>query len=231
MLSFFKTKTGYTSAEDGNFENVLKLGEDENRPRSGYVIIKSNFASAILFFILFLAFNISTWILFFNARHMSQSSQQSVTQVASQRPTWVCQRPANRREWRTLSDPEKLRYVTAVKCLSNKPSKLRNNGSLYDDYPWLHMHLTGTDIGIGQWTGQASKMRLYGIPLLVSAGTARGLSLWAKDDVLLPVLSPILKSCSLIVACSHIVFRGASLQIRSLKSLESWFGRRTSTSS
>ena len=41
-----------------------------------------------------------------------------------------------------LSHPEQLDYVTAVKCLATKPSKLRNNGSLYDDFPWVHKQLS-----------------------------------------------------------------------------------------
>ena len=49
-----------------------------------------------------------------------------------------CIRPSIRREWRTLDRSDKEEYITAVQCLATKPSKLRENGTLYDDFPWVH---------------------------------------------------------------------------------------------
>jgi hypothetical protein len=53
-----------------------------------------------------------------------------------------CQDPAIRREWRSLSKAEKNNYVDAVQCLANKPSRLRSNGTLYDDFPWVHRKIS-----------------------------------------------------------------------------------------
>ena len=41
-----------------------------------------------------------------------------------------------------LTTPERQDYVTSVRCLANKPSKLRNNGTLADDFAWIHKYLT-----------------------------------------------------------------------------------------
>ncbi|PYI34945.1 Di-copper centre-containing protein [Aspergillus indologenus CBS 114.80] len=53
-------------------------------------------------------------------------------------PNKLCQYPSVRREWRSLSTGEQQAYITAVKCLMDRPSKLRTNGTLYDDFPWIH---------------------------------------------------------------------------------------------
>jgi hypothetical protein len=43
-----------------------------------------------------------------------------------------------RKEWRTLSSNEKQSYISAVQCLSRKPSKLSTNTTLYDDFGYVH---------------------------------------------------------------------------------------------
>ena len=49
-----------------------------------------------------------------------------------------CTTPAVRREWRDLSKDEKADYIKAVKCLSSIPSRLGLNGSLHDDFAYIH---------------------------------------------------------------------------------------------
>ena len=134
MLSFSKSKAGFHTVGDDDYEEELKLG-GVSRSRSSNVAIKIGPCSVLLLTILFLSSIVSTWILIFNARLPSQHDP-----VAPNGPSWVCQRPTTRREWRTLSEPEQLDYVMAVKCLATRPSKLRNNGTLYDDFPWVHKH-------------------------------------------------------------------------------------------
>ncbi|KAK0731025.1 hypothetical protein B0H67DRAFT_639457 [Lasiosphaeris hirsuta] len=56
-------------------------------------------------------------------------------------------KPLKRREWRTLSTPEKKDYLTAVKCILAKPSKtptFNNTGviSRYDDLVYTHIQQT-----------------------------------------------------------------------------------------
>ncbi|KAF7861798.1 hypothetical protein EAF04_007681 [Stromatinia cepivora] len=75
----------------------------------------------------------STWAVFFSAR--SFLSSKSTNDFG---PQWQCANPSTRQEWRTLSDAEKTEYIAAVQCLTTKPSKVRNNGTLYDDFPWVH---------------------------------------------------------------------------------------------
>lgn len=51
-----------------------------------------------------------------------------------------CQNPTVRQEWRSLSTQEKDAYLDAVSCLKTKPSRLGLNHTLYDDFPWVHIH-------------------------------------------------------------------------------------------
>ena len=140
MFSFLQAKSGYTTVRDGTYDEELKLGGD-SWSRSGNVTIKTSLCSMLLLTILFLSSIFSTLLLFFDARH---SSQHDMMPFASNGPSWTCHRPVARREWRTLGEPEKLEYLAAVKCLATKPSKLRNNGTLYDDFPWVHKYLTSS---------------------------------------------------------------------------------------
>lgn len=52
-----------------------------------------------------------------------------------------CTNPPTRREWRSLSTSEKDKYISAVRCLLSQPSKLRADGSLYNDFPYLHSQI------------------------------------------------------------------------------------------
>ena len=52
--------------------------------------------------------------------------------------TTHCEVPRVRREWRTLSNSQKLDYINAIKCLQQRPSELDVGGSLYDDFPYMH---------------------------------------------------------------------------------------------
>ena len=46
-----------------------------------------------------------------------------------------------RREWRSFTSDEKMEYVAAVKCLATIPSSIGLNGTLYDDFSWLHRNI------------------------------------------------------------------------------------------
>jgi hypothetical protein len=48
---------------------------------------------------------------------------------------------ALRREWRTLSQPEKDHYISSVKCLTTIPSKMKSDWTSYEDFPWIHSHV------------------------------------------------------------------------------------------
>lgn len=52
----------------------------------------------------------------------------------------VCMDPPLRREWRSLDRKAKHDYIEAVKCLKTVPSLVGENQTLYDDFPWVHMH-------------------------------------------------------------------------------------------
>lgn len=140
MFSFLKTKSGYTAVRDDTYDEEVKLGE-ESWPPLDNVTIKISFWSKVLLTIFLLSSIATTLILFFDAR---RPSQYDVTIVASNEPLWTCPEPITRREWRELSGPEKSEYLAAVKCLATRPSKLHDNGTLYDDFPWVHKYLTSS---------------------------------------------------------------------------------------
>lgn len=52
--------------------------------------------------------------------------------------TTTCLNPTTRREWRTLTIPQRHAYITAVQCLKTHPSRIGENHTLYDDFPWIH---------------------------------------------------------------------------------------------
>ena len=50
-----------------------------------------------------------------------------------------CTHPVVRKEWRTLSTPEKHNYIDAVLCLATKPSEIGLGTTRYDDFAYSHM--------------------------------------------------------------------------------------------
>ncbi|KAI3396132.1 hypothetical protein diail_463 [Diaporthe ilicicola] len=53
----------------------------------------------------------------------------------------TCTNPDKRREWRSLSTTEQEEYISAVKCLATKPSRLNLTTTLYDDFSYVHNEL------------------------------------------------------------------------------------------
>ena len=64
---------------------------------------------------------------------------------ASSTKSAKCSSPTIRKEWRSLSALEKESYLTAVKCLTTKQSKLSKvkGDTLYNDFPYLHTTIGG----------------------------------------------------------------------------------------
>ena len=55
----------------------------------------------------------------------------------------VCRAPSLRVEWRSLNKAARKAYIDAVQCLCSTPSMLSlpRSQSLYDDFPYVHMHV------------------------------------------------------------------------------------------
>jgi hypothetical protein len=66
-----------------------------------------------------------------------------VTTFPASRANQECQRPAFRREWRTLNDHEKRDYIRAVQCLRDVPSRVGTKYSLYEDFAYVHAQGSG----------------------------------------------------------------------------------------
>ena len=63
------------------------------------------------------------------------------TRHSLESPLPTCNSPSTRLEWRSLHDTEKHDYIQAVQCLRSIPSILSLPQSLYDDFPYVHMHV------------------------------------------------------------------------------------------
>ncbi|KAI0432184.1 hypothetical protein F5Y09DRAFT_329878 [Xylaria sp. FL1042] len=80
----------------------------------------------------------------------------TTTPSATPTPSFVraCTDISFRHEWRTLNRKEKANYVAAVSCLARTPSVLRENGTIYDDFPYVHnqfAHLTHGKAAFLSW--------------------------------------------------------------------------------
>ncbi|OKL58516.1 hypothetical protein UA08_06306 [Talaromyces atroroseus] len=54
-----------------------------------------------------------------------------------------CQTPTVRLEWRSLSLEARENYITAIQCLSKRPSRLGLNTTRYDDFVYSHLNVSG----------------------------------------------------------------------------------------
>ena len=141
MFSALKSKAHYAALENGEFDPKLKPYGPEG-PHEQHVFIRAGRYSIAVVLCLLCTSIVSTWILLFgNVFQLYHNNAVVLVESSSLSSLlWDCQQPSIRREWRTLSEAERLAYVNAVACLATKPSKLRNNGTFYDDFPWVHKH-------------------------------------------------------------------------------------------
>ena len=76
------------------------------------------------------------------------------------RPKLTCSEPITRREWRSLSQHEKLEYIAAVQCLSTLPSSLGLNQTLHHDFPYIHS-LFGNYCKFGRHPSEWSRLTKF----------------------------------------------------------------------
>ena len=136
MLSYLTPRFTYAAVDDDEYVDEPKHGPT-TFPRSSNVLITTNLLSVLIVTVLFLSSIVSSWVAFFKL-NASPPQQQSTTVLTQSSVS--CQEPPIRREWRTLTLVEKNDYIRAVRCLASKPSTLGINGTLYDDFPWVHKH-------------------------------------------------------------------------------------------
>lgn len=77
----------------------------------------------------------------YDQRSMDGSASASTSldnEAADKATAGNCTEPYFRREWRSLSDKDKKAYLDAVKCFVDSPSSMGKNGTLYDDFSWVH---------------------------------------------------------------------------------------------
>lgn len=136
---FFSKKQSYIvlgSHEDEEIKVGYSPGSQEKHTT---VEINRNGVLSVVFLLVLSI--VSIWALFIqNIIHWSAVTTPSVTYSST------CVSPPIRREWRTLSPSAKDQYIDAVQCLTTKPSRVRNNGSLYDDFPFVHQQTAPSGI-------------------------------------------------------------------------------------
>jgi len=122
-----------------SYDTLESFDNDQDEPKVAFrqpttMAINISLFPALLLALLLCISTASTWILFF------QKSGQVVKTTSSHTAQWDCVNPATRQEWRTLTPSDKNTYINAVKCLQTKPSRVGTNGTLYDDFSWVHKH-------------------------------------------------------------------------------------------
>ena len=127
MFFSLRSKPRYSSLEDADYTDELKV-----RGSTATHVTVGISSCGILSFIALLLLSGASVSSFFLGRHTAPSPG-GIDSVRT-----LCTQPTIRKEWRTLSKTQKSAYISAVQCLSTKPSKLRENGTLYDDFPWVH---------------------------------------------------------------------------------------------
>lgn len=85
-----------------------------------------------------------------------------ITMEAAATTRTNCSNVVYRQEWRTLSKFQKEAYISAVNCLAKTPSVLGMNGTLYDDFPWVHNQFAHGS----RWTISSSSTDVFNINLL-----------------------------------------------------------------
>ncbi|KAJ6551281.1 hypothetical protein B0H19DRAFT_1263951 [Mycena capillaripes] len=94
----------------------------------------------------------------------------------------ICARPALRREWRVLSNIQKLDYITAVQCLQRLPSitsNLRGARTRFDDFQAIHVVLSEEVHLVGQFLPWHRRLlNLFEIALREECGFQGALPYW-----------------------------------------------------
>ncbi|KAK4164428.1 tyrosinase [Cladorrhinum sp. PSN259] len=67
-----------------------------------------------------------------------QPALSSATETTNKK---TCTNLVHRQEWRSLSQGTKKSYLDAVNCLAHTPSVLGHLGTVYDDFPWVHLQM------------------------------------------------------------------------------------------
>ncbi|TGO44322.1 hypothetical protein BOTNAR_0861g00040 [Botryotinia narcissicola] len=135
---FFFKRQSYISLENPE-DKEHKIGSYPQLRGDKQATVEINLNRIIAIFFLLTLSTISIWALFIhNIIHWSAVPASSLTFSAT------CVSPPIRREWRTLSTSARERHIDAVQCLTTRPSRVRNNGSLYDDFPYIHQKTAPT---------------------------------------------------------------------------------------
>ncbi|KAJ7719100.1 tyrosinase, partial [Mycena maculata] len=93
----------------------------------------------------------------------------------------VCAHPRLRQEWRVLSNPQKLEYITAVQCLQRLPgiSNLVGAKTRFDDFQGLHVTLSEEVHLVGQFLPWHRRMlNMFEIALRQECGYQGSIPYW-----------------------------------------------------
>ena len=129
-----KTTVAYASLEDGDYDEESKVGSQSPPPYAVHTKSSSTSLRVLLGLFVTSCLAVVGVCTFFG--HALWAPR--VNFVTPSSMSVACVQPATRREWRTLSTPDKDAYIKAVQCLATRPSKLLENGTMYDDFPWVH---------------------------------------------------------------------------------------------
>jgi len=148
---FFSKKQRYITLDTQDEE--IKVGAIASVPAVRLVAVETGLGWILAVVVLLCLSSLSAWASIYQNWKISASSLSMPTPISSEScpllstPVSSCVSPPIRREWRTLNTAAKREYIEAVQCLATKPSQVGGNGSLYDDFPWIHQQTAPTAHG------------------------------------------------------------------------------------
>jgi hypothetical protein len=76
-------------------------------------------------------------------RQNTTTLSQNITTLSINANSNKCTNPVVRREWSSVSQAQRDSYISAVMCLTKKPSIIGLKTSRFDDYTWVHRQMFG----------------------------------------------------------------------------------------
>lgn len=151
---FFSKKQRYVSLDERDEE--VKVG---TAPAIRLVAVETGLRWVLVVVGLLCLSILSIWTSIYQNWRLNTSSSAVLAPVAAgswspiSTPVSSCVSPPIRREWRTLNTAAKRDYIKAVQCLATRPSQVGSNGTLHDDFPWIHQKTapTGKDLSGLLW--------------------------------------------------------------------------------
>ena len=99
--------------------------DDLEKPRLAHSLLICSFSAVLILLVA------SAMVMFMSVVHQQVKDDSLLAQD-------TCKSAPTRREWRTLLEDEKLDYIRAVRCMATVASVVKDEGTVWDDFAWVH---------------------------------------------------------------------------------------------